>query len=316
MENSHIAWTNHTFNPWIGCTKVSSGCTNCYAEDRDKRFADGVHWGKDAPRQRTSAGNWHEPVKWNKAAQTAEAANTDRFEAECAAYDGACYKALPRPRVFCASLSDWLDDEVPIEWLADLLALIHATPNLDWLMLTKRPENFRDRIAGAINHLSTGPATTEAFALITWLQGWQSGNRVPANVWLGTSVENQRAADLRIPILLETPAKIRFLSCEPLLEPVNLNAGFKEGPQAFPLGRGIHWVIVGGESGKHARPFDLRWGEKIIDQCRAHGTPVFMKQLGAKAIGYNGSAQFKTADPKGGAMHEWPEYLRIREFPK
>jgi protein gp37 len=141
-QNSNIEWTDNTWNPWIGCTKVSPGCANCYAEARDQRFAGGAHWGKGAPRQRTSAANWKQPLKWNReAAEDVDDALHD-FGADK-------YEAPQRPRVFCASLADWLDDEVPIEWLADLLGLIHATPFLDWQLLTKRPENWMARIEQA-----------------------------------------------------------------------------------------------------------------------------------------------------------------------
>jgi protein gp37 len=191
--NSKIEWCDHTFNPWIGCTKVSPGCAHCYAEARDQRFAGGVHWGKGAARKLTSEANWREPLKWNAAAQAR------------------------RPRVFCASLADWLDDEVPAEWLARLLALIHATPNLDWLLLTKRPQNWRARLQATMDDADFGRAEARYF-----VADWRDGNP-PANVWLGTTVEDQARADERIPQLLAIPAKVRFLSCEPLLGPLNLS---------------------------------------------------------------------------------------------
>lgn len=140
MKNSKIEWCDHTFNPWIGCTKVSPGCANCYAEARDKRLDGGAHWGKGAPRRRTSSGNWQHPLQWNR--------DSIRDQENCrlAIENGAAMYEIPdRPRVFCASLADWLDDDVPIQWLADLLSLIVATPSLDWLLLTKRPQNFTSR---------------------------------------------------------------------------------------------------------------------------------------------------------------------------
>src|SRR5581483_2425062 len=139
-----IEWCDHTFNPWIGCTKVDELCTNCYAETQDKfRAWTPKGWGKGKPRQRTSTANWRLPLRWNRdRGQTLEALKGTSFKAELER----------RPRVFCASLADWLDDEVPIEWLADLLALIHATPNLDWLLLTKRPENWMSRLVKAMKH--------------------------------------------------------------------------------------------------------------------------------------------------------------------
>jgi len=257
--NSKIEWCDHTFNPWIGCTKVSPGCAHCYAEARDQRFAGGVHWGKGAARKLTSEANWRELLKWNAAAQAR------------------------RPRVFCASLADWLDDEVPIEWLARLLALIHATPNLDWLLLTKRPGNFAVRVVLVVAHLAEKfskriDAKAKDDPFILWLYAW-TGHNPPANVWLGTTVEDQVRADERIPQLLAIPAKVRFLSCEPLLGPVDIAAG-------LPIERhvtgdaGIDWVIAGGESGPGARPMHPDWARGLRDQCAAAGVPFLFKQWG------------------------------------
>ncbi|HEX2101956.1 MAG TPA: phage Gp37/Gp68 family protein [Candidatus Synoicihabitans sp.] len=208
-QNSHIEWCDHTFNPWIGCTKVSPGCANCYAETlMDTRYGR-VKWGKGAPRRRTSLSNWKQPLKWDRDAAAEFIANGERWAALA---DGSTPPAPPRPRVFCASLADCLDDEVPIEWLADLLDLIRRTPNLDWLLLTKRPQNWRGRISAVRD---SAPALRDYCDL--WLAGMG-----PANVWIGTTVEDQVRADERIPHLLAIPARVRFLSCEPLLGPVDL----------------------------------------------------------------------------------------------
>ena len=174
---------------------------------------------------------------------------------------------MPRPRVFCASLADWLDDEVPIEWLADLLALIHATPNLDWQLLTKRPELFRHRLH---------KISRDSELACRWHMLFQA----PPNVWLGTSVEDQTRAAERIPLLLQTPAAVRFLSCEPLLGDICLsNFNPRLGP-GYDFEGGIHWVIAGGESGPHARPMDPAWARSLRDQCTAAGVPFFFKQWG------------------------------------
>lgn len=132
MKDSKIEWCHHTFNPWIGCSKVSEGCAFCYAESRDKRhlIEDVDHWGKGAPRYRTKPANWKQPLAWAR-----EAAG-----------------AAVRPRVFCASQADWLDDEVPWQWRFDLLELIRETPELDWLLLTKRPENFAKLVTKEAAH--------------------------------------------------------------------------------------------------------------------------------------------------------------------
>lgn len=298
-----ISWTDHTFNPWEGCTKVSPGCTNCYTEARNNRFGGG-NWGKGKPRRRTSASNWKQPLRWQRIQE-----------------DGEGY---PRPRVFCASLADWLDDEVPIAWLADLLKLIHDTPNLDWLLLTKRPENWRDRINGAGDVLgdkdgAIWPDTSEN-DLWWWVQNWLEG-QAPKNVWVGTSVEDQKRADERIPELLKIPAQVRFLSCEPLLEKVDLWSARFASPSAghvsaFDWGKGVNWVIIGGESGHGARLFDVDWARNLIEQCHAAEAAVFVKQLGANIMGREMDKWVtRVKDKKGGNWEEWPQELRVREFP-
>lgn len=260
-ENSNIAWTDHTFNPWIGCTKVSPGCANCYAAGQDKlRRWTAEGWGKGKPRKRTSPANWNEPRKWNRAAAD----------------------AATRPRVFCASLADWLDDEVPIEWLADLLALIHDTPNLDWQLLTKRPDNWRKRANAAVDTFRMG--TLEERWGTRWLEG-----EPPPNIWLGTTTEDQQRADERIPALLSIPARVRFLSCEPMLGPLNL----LDVPTGWPFfdttGQpSIHWIIAGGESGPGHRPLQLGWLSDLAAQCDAARVPLFVKQDSGHRPGQQG----------------------------
>lgn len=262
MKNSRIEWTDHTFNPWIGCTRVSPGCANCYAESLDHRWGHDS-WGPGKPRRRTSAANWKQPLRWNEEQQTRY---LERHAGE----------PIPdRPRVFCASLADWLDDEVPIEWLADLLDLIRRTPNLDWLLLSKRPQNWRARLDAcySANAVNVEEYSSDlALFILDWIEG-----HPPANVWLGTTVEDQRCADDRIPHLLSIPARVRFLSCEPLLGPVDIHAGEKR-----PIGmRGyFDWVICGGESGPKARPMHPHWARSLRDQCAAAGVPFLFKQWG------------------------------------
>lgn len=264
MENSKIEWTTHTFNPWIGCTKVSDGCKHCYAEAMMDRRYGKVKWGPQGERQRTSSDNWGKPVRWNKRA----------------AAEGRRY------RVFCASLADVFEDNPQLlDWRKELFSLIEQTPNLDWLLLTKRPQHVFDFVPGH------------------WLA------RLPANVWLGTSVENQEQADKRMPDLMAIPAKVKFLSMEPLLGPVDLwganyrnpNGGFTGAVTSW--GNGINWVIVGGESGKDARPMQIEWAQDIQRQCAAADVPFFFKQ---------------------GSAANWPDYknfdtfgdLAVRQFPE
>lgn len=310
-KTTEISWCDHTFNCWIGCSRVSDGCKFCYAETLDKnRFSrtlgDGTaeapvsHWGKGAPRHRTSEANWREPLKWNREAE----------------------KTGTRPRVFCASLADVFDAEAPDEWRVDLMLLINNTPHLDWLLLTKRPEN----VLPFFERCDYGRRTFEAMG----------------NVWLGTSVENQKAADERIPELLKIPAKVHFLSCEPLLGKLNLCRflGAKTGnslrqmPGLEGLSKSspvVNWVIAGGESGSGARPCRVEWLRDLRAKCEAAKVPFFLKQLGKVADGqgelardWRGGAKWDEArdmsrlvlkDKKGGAMEEWPADLRVREIP-
>jgi protein gp37 len=220
---------------------------------------------------------------------------------------------MPRPRVF-PSLCDWLDDEVSPAWLADFLALINLTPHLDWLLLTKRPENWMDRIDTA------ALASTEFHQ--KWLVEWLKGTP-PPNVWFGVSVEDQTRADERIPMILDIPAQLRWLSVEPLIGPVKLETienalTWYDGPQ------GIQWLVIGGESGHGARPCNIEWIRRLVGEGMDAGIPVFVKQLGKWAIdpsSPNGSIPLAPCHtlnlkhPKGGDPSEWPDDLRVRQFP-
>lgn len=264
MKNSHIEWTDHTFNPWEGCTKVSPGCAHCYAEARNQRFSAGANWGPGAPRRRTSPANWKQPLAWNRAA---------------APYSVEIGKWITpdRPRVFSASLADWLDPEVPIEWLRDFLALIALTPHLDWQLLTKRPEQWRPRLEALSTLEIAGLPGLGLVLAALWLDG-----QAPANIWIGATTEDQARADERIPQLLAIPARVRFLSCEPLLGPVEIISKIRDVFDAAPLGRDVdlHWVICGGESGPGARPMHPIWARRIREQCEAVEVPFFFKQWG------------------------------------
>lgn len=252
--NTKIEWADHTFNPWEGCQKVGPGCDHCYAETRNKRFGGGVavNWGPGAPRRRTSASNWQQPLKWNAQAER----------------EGRRY------RVFCASLADVFDNEAPPEWRVDLFRLIEATPCLDWLLLTKRVGNARSM-------------SQHAMGMIGVIH-----KALPPNVWLGATVVNQEEADRDIPKLLAVPARVRFLSIEPMLGPIDLLATgdtlcrcegcmsmARKHPETPGLQR-IDWVICGGESGPGARPMHPDWARSLRDQCAAAGVPFLFKQWG------------------------------------
>jgi protein gp37 len=222
-KNSRIEWTDHTFNPWWGCVKVSPACKHCYAEAWAKRVGAKV-WGGRAPRRFFSEKHWAEPLRWNEEAKAAG----------------------QRHRVFCASMADVFEDRRELDpWRLKLGALIMKTPSLDWLLLTKRPDRASD--------------------LAPWGSAW------PSNVWLGATVENQTWAARRLPELIAVPAKVRFLSCEPLLSRLDLSAW---------LSPHIHWVIAGGESGPKARPSDPAWFRELRDQCIIAGVPFHFKQWG------------------------------------
>lgn len=228
-ENSKIEWTDHTFNPWIGCQKVSPGCDHCYAESLSKRYG-WVEWGPHGERKLTSAANWRKPHLWNK-----EAKRTGK-----------------RPRVFCSSLADVWDNAVPAAWRKDLFDLIRNTPNLDWLLLTKRPENIAKMLRPAIGEAELWP--------------WR-------NVWLGTTCEDQEHYDRRWPILSKTAAVVHFISYEPAIGPLRLPNG-PDQPD---------WLICGGESGVGARHMPAAWAVDIRNDCERAGVYFFMKQMTKKA---------------------------------
>lgn len=261
-EQTKIQWCHHTFNPWIGCTKVSEGCKNCYAEAlMDTRYHR-VQWGPQGTRSRTKT--WGDPKRWNRAAVS----------------QGEKHK------VFCASLADVFEDRAELEpWREDLFNLIDQCQNLHWLLLTKRPENV--------------------------LRMWSGGRR--ENCWIGTSIANQPNADECVDRLLANRqlAPILFLSVEPQVGAIDLS------PWLFPRPL-VDWVIIGGESsqgGHEARPFKQAWARLLVEQCGLSGVPVFVKQMGSTAFGYDGK-RLLLKDSHGGDMAEWPEELRVRECPE
>ena len=261
MAKTTIEWTasvnakgevvpGYSYNPWWGCVKVSPGCQNCYAETFAKRTGHNI-WGPAATTQRRTFGekHWQEPLKWNEDA----------------------LQAGERRRVFCSSMADVFEDHPQlIDERLRLWKLIDQTPQLDWLLLTKRPENI------------------DYMAPCSWV-----ADGFPGNVWLGVSAENQAMADKRIPILAGIPATVRFLSCEPLLGPLDLSEWLDF----------ISWVIVGGESGPKARPMNPDWVRSIRGQCNGAGVAYFVKQMGG--------VRDKRHD-----LEDMPEDLRVREYPE
>jgi protein gp37 len=266
MENSRIEWTTHTFNPFLGCAKVSPGCAFCYAEKLMATRFGRVTWGKGETRIRTKADTWRQPRRWNRRAAKARKAAI-----------AASLPPPPRPRVFCASLADWLDEEIPLDGFTDLLALIEGTRELQWLLLSKRLQNWRPRLEAAEANARARGMPALADFILAWLDG-----TAPEHIAIGTSVEDQPRADERLPLILSIPALVRFLSCEPLLGPVHLRKASKglahiEGNVRID---GLHWVIAGGESGENARPMHPDWARSLRDQCAAAGIAFFFKQWG------------------------------------
>lgn len=266
-ENSSISWTHHTFNPWIGCTKVSPGCQFCYAEIFAGRYLK-VGWGDKEPRHLTADTTWAKPLSWQKKA----------------------VKDKTRYRVFCASMADVFEDnDQLIPWRARLWDLIKATPNLDWLLLTKRAENYKK--------------------FFPWQ--WIHPNNFPKNIWLGTTICNQKEYNsnwIELKVFQEmTKASISFVSFEPLLGNIILHHGAPD------------WSIIGGESGflKNARPMDLAWVKSMIAQIQAMDDKqhhIFFKQMGSQL-----AKKLKMADFKGEAgMQQLPpayDWLKLQQIP-
>jgi protein gp37 len=304
-ESTNIEWADSTFNPWIGCTKVSPGCDACYAAVSTPARTMKVGWGVGQPRHRTSEAAWKEPARWNR--KRFMECTKCGWRGECAAEligCGACGSiddlVDTRRRVFCASLADVFDNEVDKAWRADLFKVIRSTQNLDWLLLTKRIGNA-DRMMREAMPLPP--------RIVDWPWPQTEVWAPPSNVWLGATIVNQEEADRDIPKLLATPARLRFLSVEPMLGPVDISEWLwgRDQPCA-PCPKdedcdcgweprhkldgeaALHWVICGGESGRNARPVHPDWARSLRDQCEAAGVQFLFKQWG-EWVPYEESAQ-------------------------
>lgn len=271
--DTKIQWCHHTFNGWRGCEHDSPGCDNCYAEILSLRNPKVLgEWGPDGRRAIAAGPYWDLPRKWDRAAK----------------------QAGERRRVFCLSLGDLFEDRPELaEPRKRIFATIERTPNLDWLLLTKRPQNLERLI---------DPIESAHYPDVALRTTWP----LP-NLWLGVSCENREHGLPRVECLREIPAYLRFLSVEPLLEDLG----------QFDL-TGIDWVIVGGESGTNARPCHIEWIASVVTQCRRKGVKVFVKQFGANP--WRSTMRLFSAmnlkDKKGGDPSEWPEPLRVRELPR
>jgi protein gp37 len=263
-DHTKIEWTDATFNPWIGCTQISPACDHCYASVSTPARSLGIPWGVGQPRRRTSEANWKTPLLWER--------QHDTFFAEHGR----------KRRVFCASLADVFDNEVDPQWRADLWELIARTPNLDWLLLTKRIGNVRAMLP-VIDSKTPG------------YRPWTEHSPWP-NVRIGATFANQNEADRDLPKLLAVPAAGYFVSIEPMLGPINFRwtpyahqstdqtyrqyLGEKGSVNQYEALRKLDWVIVGGESGPGARPMHPDWARSLRDQCISASVPFFFKQWG------------------------------------
>ena len=264
-KNSKIEWTDHTFNPWWGCAKISPACENCYAMTTSNHWGYDL-WGTNKNRRFFPQKHWNQPLLWNKRAE----------------------KAGVPIKVFCGSMCDIFEDRQELhDWRVKLWILIERTPNLTWMLLTKRPENVTDM----------------------FFPSWTKGRQMPSNIWIGVTAENQEMADQRIPVLVNIPVATKFISVEPMLGWVNLLQWIDFCPldeqrpeklsadwrmagdhwqhyHGYPLGHEstipkpqIDWVICGGESGAHARITDISWVKHLQHQCARADIPFFLKQL-------------------------------------
>lgn len=299
-ETTGISWTRSTFNPWIGCTKIGPGCDHCYAAEQDsrKRWDGGkTHWGAGVPRYRTSVHNWNLPLRWNRLCALER--ETGKVAVQSDWHTPGFWP------VFCASLADVFDtDNMSLQhWRLDLWDLIEATPNLSWLLVTKRIGNVAREVPN------------------NWL-----ANGFPPNVRMLITVVNQEEADRDIPKLLVLPCK-NGISYEPALGPITFKDDWLDIGCAQHANHGfLHWIIVGGESlqGGQARAFDIEWARSTIAQCKAAGVACFVKQLAPHPTMGDESSSLGRAIREGGYVlkdragadpAEWPEDLRVREFP-
>lgn len=280
---SNIQWTDETYNPIVGCSRISAGCKNCYAAEA----------AKSARLQQFSQ---YQKVKdWDGVTEFVESQLLKPL-------------SWKKPKkVFVCSMADLFHESVPFEWIDQVFAVATIVPQHTLQILTKRPQRMLEYFLDY--RCDTAPRWVE-------IQGTKQvvdlGQSLPLpNVWLGVSVENQQAARDRIPLLLQTPAAKRFLSCEPLLESIDLMPFFVK---EFAS---IDWVICGGESGTNARPCHLDWLRSLVRQCNETNTKVLVKQLGSyvtdKATLPGLRRHFR--DRKGGNIEEFPEDLKVREFP-
>lgn len=326
-DGTAIQWTDASWNPVTGCTKVSPGCAHCYIVTTPAFRIAGWKFVDGSTDIRFHSQRLPQPLSWRR----------------------------PR-RIFVNSLSDLFHEGIPDAFIARVYGVMVAAYWHEFQVLTKRPERrrallrdraFRELVAGeaaqlintlrGVDRVRTLGTNSRSYVGTVNLASWNAG--AARNIWEGVTAENQRWADVRIPQLLATPAAVRFVSAEPLLGPVDFSTHKALNPDGSFAGwrvpHGLHWVIVGGESGPGARPCDVEWIRAVVRQCQAAGVAVFVKQLGARPVDLHATCAdthepaecwpFGTRsegqriilrDRKGGDPGEWPEDLRVREFPE
>ena len=303
MADTNIEWTDKVWNPVRGCSLVSAGCENCYAMKTAHRFS-----GPGGTYEGLTELGPHGP-RWN---------GTITLVPEL--LDAPLHWKKPQ-RIFVNSMSDLFHEYVPDEFIDRVFAVMADAGQHTFQILTKRPQRMREYLssdnvrysARRVFNLTNDPAGKFDCDIYWPLE----------NVWLGVSVENQTTADERIPLLLQTPTAVRWISAEPLLGQVDLSqfiplhsgSTFRAARMSAQKLPSINWVVIGGESGPGARPCDLAWIRSIKEQCQAAKVPVFMKQLGRYPIFDRDEATRYFTDKKGGDMAEWPQDLRVREYP-
>lgn len=303
-----IEWTDRSWNPVRGCSIVSPGCINCYAMKQAHRFS-GPGRAYEGLTKQTTAG-----PQWTGVVRTIEAALLEPLSWRKPA------------RIFVNSMSDLFHEDVPDAFIDRVFAVMALAPQHTFQILTKRAERMRDYISGWADMRGTIESVAireglEFYTIASPLE-FESEVRRPwplPNVWLGVSCENQEQADKRIPLLLKTPATVRWVSAEPLLGPIELTYRRSAGPLGGYVSF-LDWVVVGGESGNGARPCDLAWVRSIVQQCKGASVPVFVKQLGADPFwGYADGTRLGDVvlkHRKGGNLTEWPSDLQVREWPR
>lgn len=317
-DKTGIAWTDATWNPVTGCSKVSAGCKHCYAE----RVFPRAYHGQTVDRTCTLCGGDGGDV--DDSTEACDECRGTGMERRARRFtDVQCHpERLDQPlrwrrprRVFVNSMSDLFHPGVPDSFIVQVFAVMAQSQRHSFQVLTKRPERMRDLLRW-FRPNGPGPFSQRVAN--------RSGMDLPwplPNVWLGVSAEDQATFDERVPVLMATPAKVRFVSAEPLLGPIDMSAtcAYNDVGDGGMVWRGPDWIIVGGESGPKARPFDLAWGRSIVRQCQDAGVPVFVKQLGA--IAYEETplpgvtARWNTKHRAGAAMDEWPLDLQVQEWP-